>query len=124
MFRRIMSRRVVSVNYRYVDQNVTIFNAYRKFSDLHIAIEMVYAGAAIVPSAVPRTHEEVALQDALPERPFAAGADSIERVNLAVQIAECEFVSADRYFGRRTRRKRGERQDFDEHWHLPCSSRL
>jgi hypothetical protein len=111
-----MSRDRSSVNYRYVNQNVPIFNTYRKFPDLHIAIEMVYACAAIVPSAMPRTHEEITLQDTLPEWPFAAGADSIERVNLAVQIAERVFVFADRYFSRRSWWKRGDRQDVHEHW--------
>src|SRR5580704_8680463 len=107
----------------YVDQYIPVDDRYRELRYLHIEVEVVHAGAAIVPSPMPRAHQQIALQDALPERPSAARADAVERVNLAVQIAQRVAVFANGDFGCRAWGKRRYRQHFDErHFSFPPAS--
>jgi hypothetical protein len=75
---------------------------------------MMDAGAAIVPAAVPGADEKITLEDALPEGPAAAGTDAVERVDFAVEIAECVGVTVDGHLGCGGRGEGGERKYFDE----------
>ena len=87
--------RVLPVStFRHLDQYIPVFDSYGEFRDTNIKVEMTDAGAAIVPSAVPRTDEEIFLQDALAEGAAAAGTDSVEGVDFAIEIAEGVGVAA------------------------------
>ena len=79
-----------------------------------MAVEMVDAGAAIVAPAVPGAHEQLALQDALPQRAAAAGANAIERVDFAFEIAERIRMPVDEHLGGGARGKSGKRKDANE----------
>jgi len=83
----------------HVDQYIPVLNQHAEFRYLYLRIEMMHAGAAIVPPSVPGANQQITLKDALPQRPSAARADSIERVDLAVQIAKGEVFFTNRYLG-------------------------
>jgi hypothetical protein len=95
---RVVIRVVNGVVIR-VDQYIPVLKEDAEFRYFHIAIEMVHAGAAIVPSSMPGANQQMALQDALSKRPSAAWADAVERMNLSVQIAEREQLFTNRYLG-------------------------
>jgi hypothetical protein len=80
----------------------------------HVVIEMMHAGAAIVASPVPGADQQIALQDALPERSAAARAYAIERMNFTVPVAKRELFFTYGNFSGCAGRKRGGVQNFDE----------
>jgi hypothetical protein len=79
-----------------------------------MAVEMVDAGAAIVTPPMPGANDQIALQYALTERAAAAGADAIEGVDFAVEIAEGIWVTVHEHFGGGAGGKCGKREDSDE----------
>jgi hypothetical protein len=81
---------------QYFDQYIAVLNQDREFCNLHSGIEMMRAGAAIVSSAMPWTNQKVVLEHPLPKWSSAARADSIERMNFAVPVAERVLFFADR----------------------------
>ena len=94
---------------RNIDKDIAAIYPDRKLCDCYLPVEMVHARAAVVSSAMPRTDQQILLQNPLAERAAAAGADSVERMNFPIHVAERVLIFADRYFGGRTGRKRGKR---------------
>jgi hypothetical protein len=97
-----------------VDQYITVFDSDREFRHCDMAVEMVNASAAIVAASVPGTDDEVALQYSLSNRAATAGADTVERVDFAIEVAKRVGVAIDEHFGRGARGKRGKGQHADE----------
>jgi hypothetical protein len=97
-----------------VDQYISVFNSYRELRNFDMAVEMVNASAAIVAASMPGADDEIALQYALSDRAAAAGADAIERVDFAIEIAKRVRVAIDEHLGRGARGKRGKSQHADE----------
>jgi hypothetical protein len=77
---------------------------------------MVDSGAAVVAAAVPGTDQQMFLQNALSERPAAAGTDAVESMDFAVPIAESVFVIAQGDLCGGAGWKGREREDPDK-WH-------
>jgi hypothetical protein len=94
---------------RNIDKDIVALYGDGKLCDSYVPVEMVHARTAVVSSAVPRANQQILLQNSLAERPAAARADSVKRMNFPIHVAERVLIFADRYFGGRTGRKRGER---------------
>ncbi len=87
----------------YVDQYIPAFHKDWELRHLHLPVETMHAGAAIVSAPVPWANQQTALQNTLAERPAATGTDPVEGMNFAVQIAKRVFVPTCRDLGRRAR---------------------
>jgi hypothetical protein len=83
----------------YVDQYIAALDKYGELRHLHVPVEMMHAGAAIVSAPMPRTNQQAALQNTLSEGAAAARTDSVEGMDFAVQIAERVFVATYRDLG-------------------------
>jgi hypothetical protein len=99
---------------QYFDQYIAVLDQNREFRNLYVRVKVMHAGAAIISSPMPGTNQKVVLEHTLSKWPSAARANAIERMNLAVPVAERVVVLTHRYLSGRAGRERGNRQHFDE----------
>jgi hypothetical protein len=98
----------------HVDPDVAAFDLDGISRQPGLFVEVMNSRAAVVSAPVPRTHQKSPLQRTLPQRPSGARATPLERVNLALQIAESVIIITHGYFSCGARGQTGHRQHLDE----------
>ena len=90
---------------RWIDQYLVAFCFHWKYGQLHGGIKIVLASTAVVRPLVPGANHQVVLDGALPEMSAGVRTDAVERVQLALDVADCVRIFSQSHFGYRAGRQ-------------------